>query len=263
VARRGYIAHLPLKYFSDISLELFPGKLIRGRIISVKDGNARIELGGAQLEAQTSRIFNKGDSVTLRVTDVTKDGLSLEIVDSKTTTGSQAKPSQANADVQSPIAQLASVREQINKLMGMASSAQKTAAENSLADTLKNLLEIKSKHDFFFLVVPIYLDDGKHRQFELLMRKIGDEKNEEEKSTSEFLFSVSTSRLGDISGRILSVGRQLRVDLNAESESTVNELKSISEPLSEALSRMGFYISMMKISKGRTLGPIERFVAGE
>ncbi len=257
-----YIAHLPLKYFSDISLELFPGKLLRGRIISVEGGYARIELGGAQLEAQTSRMFNKGDSVTLRVTDVTKDGLSLEIVDSKTTTGSSIKPSQVNTNIQSPIAQLASVREQINKLMGMVSSPQKTTAETSLADTLKNLLDIKSKHDFLFLALPIHLDDGKHRQLEMLMRKIGDEKNEDEKITSEILFSVSTSRLGDISGRILSVGKQLRVDLTAESESTVNELKSISEPMSDALSRMGFYVSVMKITKGRTLGPIERYVSG-
>ena len=257
-----YIAHLPLKYFSDISLELFPGKLLRGRIISVEGGYARIELGGAQLQAQTSRMFNKGDSVTLRVKDVTKTSVSLEIVDSQTTSGSSTKPSQVTANIQSQSAQLAGVRQQINKLMGMESSAEKTTAETSLADTLKTLLDIKSRHDFLFLAVPIHLDDSKHRQFEMLMRRIGDEKNEDEKTTSEILFSVSTSRLGDIAGRILSVGKQLRVDLTAESESTVNELKSISEPLSDALSRMGFFISVMKITKGRTLGPIERYVSG-
>jgi hypothetical protein len=51
----GYIAQIPLKYFSEMSLDLFPGKLLRGRIISVEDGKVKIELGGAQLTAQATQ----------------------------------------------------------------------------------------------------------------------------------------------------------------------------------------------------------------
>ncbi|MCD6218171.1 hypothetical protein J7L05_10005 [bacterium] len=86
--------------------------------------------------------------------------------------------------------------------------------------------------------------------------------NDDEITTSEFLFLVSTSRLGDIAGRILSVGKQIRVDLTAESKSTIRELESISEPVNKALTQMGFHVSSISMKQGRSLGPIERFVSG-
>jgi len=78
-----YIAHIPLKYFSGLSLDIFPGKLLRGRVISADKGTIRIELGGAILEAKSDRILKKGEVVTLRVKEITAHGLSLEIAETK------------------------------------------------------------------------------------------------------------------------------------------------------------------------------------
>ena len=76
-----YIAHLPLKYFKGLTLDLFPGKRLRGRVISTNGERVRIELGGAILEACSKRNLKKGDTVTLKVKTIGPQGISLEIID--------------------------------------------------------------------------------------------------------------------------------------------------------------------------------------
>ena len=253
----GYIAHLPLKYFSDLSMELFPGKLIRGRVISVVDGQVSIELGGARLEAQTTRNFEKGDSVTLKVVDITKNGISLEIHDAKARVLSQSNPSQVTAHIESNVGELIRIREQINKLLEMTSSTQKIATEVDLARGLKDLLQVQPKFDFFFLVLPLRLEDDKTIDFELLMRKIKSSENEDEIDTREFLFSVAPPRLGSVGGRILTVGKRMRIDLSASEKSTVDELKTLSEPLKLSLQKMGFFVASVNMHQKKVIGPIE------
>lgn len=263
--RKGYIAQLPLKYFSDVSLELFPGKLIKGRIISSDGTSIRIDLGGAHLEAQTSRTFEKGDPVTLRVTDISRNGIALDIIDdTKQSSAGKSNPAstQVTADIQSKSARLAIIRQQIESLSRMELSTEKTIGEMSLGKLLKDLFQIPNDLDFLFITVPIQLDDNKRRHFELLARKVMDNLYDEDITTSEFLFLISTARLGDIAGKILSVGKQIRIDLTTESKSTVLELESLSEPINKALTEMGFHVSSVSVVRGRSFGPMERFVSG-
>jgi len=241
-------------------MELFEGKLIRGRVISVEGNKVRIELGGASLEAQTNRQFQKGDSVTLKVVDITKNGISLEIHDSKARVRTQSNSDQVTAQIESSVTKLITIRAQINKLLVMTSSTQKTATESELAGGLKDLLQAQSKFDFFFLVFPLRLENGKTVDFELLMRKVKSKENEDETDTREFLFTVAPPRLGSIGGRLLSVGKQMRVDLSASEKSTVDELKTLSEPLRESLQKMGFFVASVNMHQRKVIGPIETHI---
>lgn len=256
----GYIAQIPLKYFKNMSLDLFQGKLIRGRVVSSDSGMLRIELGGAQLEAKTSKVLNKGDTVILRVNSITKNGVKLEIVDTipRSPKASNAKELQTQS-IPKPVenSEVANLKKTIKGLFELTSSKAGSTAESNLNNLLRSVLEPGLKHNFFFIAIPISLDDGRRRDVELLMRKIAGDDADTDNETRELIFSVATPRLGDISGKILTVGKRMRVDLVASSQSAISELESISEPIKQSLEKLGFNVTSFRIRQGLPLSSIE------
>jgi hypothetical protein len=252
----GYIAQIPLKYFSEMSLDLFPGKLLRGRIISVEDGKVKIELGGAQLTAQTTRALAKGDTVTLRVVNITNKGVQFEIVDNRIPKSeiTQIPASTSEKGIENEA--LAKIRDQITELLKNPFSQNRSAEESSLTNTLKNVLQTQDKFNFFFMVFQFETGDGKPRKFEMLVREFINEDEDADK-VHELLFSTSTPRLGDIAGKVLTSGKRMRLDLTATSKSTSTELESITESLKNSLSGLGYSVSKVNITHQQTLSPLE------
>jgi hypothetical protein len=258
-----YIAHIPIKYFQNMSVDLFPGKLFRGRVISVEQDKVKIELGGAQIDAKTSRVLQKGDIITLKVTGITKGGVSLEITDviPKSQAKSIPQPQIPAKPALPENKEIESIRQSVIKLIQTTNPREKTIEQNSLSETLKNVLEPGRKYDFYFITFPIKLDDEKSRNFELLMRKVASDEENAENQTYELMFSVTTPRLGGIAGKLLAVGKQLRLDITSTSDSTVKELQTIADPLKKALTELGFRVSSINIRQGEIKTSIEQHLS--
>jgi hypothetical protein len=254
-----YIAHIPLKYFRDISLDLFPGKLLRGRIISSEGGKIRIELGGAVLEASSKRAFQKGDSITLRVNGISSKGVSLEIVETKAQLAS-AKVMQRAQEENTQIKDLFMFRESLEKLLDMKAGSNRALDEKILAQSLKTLLRAEEKHDFYFMAIPIKLPDNKPRHLELLMRRAKSREGSGEQQAYEYNFSISTARLGNIVGIIFQVGKKLRIDLVASNREAIDELKSISGVIKNSITQAGFEVVSLNVRHGESKGPVESAV---
>jgi hypothetical protein len=252
----GYIAQIPLKYFSEMSLDLFPGKLLRGRIISVEEGKVKIELGGAQLSAQTTRTMAKGDTVTLRVVSITSKGVQFEIVDTKIPKSGPVQVPSGTTVKNAESEVLSRIREQITELLKNPLSQNRSAEESSLTGTLKNVLQSQDKFNFFFMVFQFETSDGKPRKFEMLVREFLNDDEEADK-VHELIFSTSTPRLGDIAGKILTSGKRMRLDLTATSKSATVELESISESLKNSLSGLGYSVSKVSVTHQQALSPLE------
>ena len=261
----GYIAQVPLTYFQNMSLDLFPGKLLRGRVISSDGEKTRIEIGGAQLAAKTSRLMSKGDTVTLKVTSITKNGVSFEIVDIKSADKSQSEQVQqpASPEIHTESKEASSIRQAITRLMENPAGINRSVDEALLTETLRTLFAQQDRYDFFFLAFPVRLDDEKTRMVELLLREVISDDEDSTEKTREFLFLVSTPRLGDISGKVLTVGNQMRVDLIAHGQSTASELESLSDPIKVSLAEIGYQVTSVNIRQGAIKHPIEWQIAGD
>lgn len=242
-----------------MSLDLFAGKLLRGRVVSAEEGVLRIELGGAILEAKSSRVFAKGEVVTLRVKGITSNGVSLEIVDVKSTKAESVIRKQM-MNVERDSKEILSLRESIFKLLQTKSGVERISIERNVAGTMKDVLRAGEKYDFFYMAFPIKLADDKPRYIELLMRQIKEKENSDELRKEEYFFRISTARLGEIMGKLLRLGKQLRLDLTGSNAKAVDELRGIKDGITASITNMGFNLSSFNIRHGEIKNPIENAI---